>query len=336
MAWWRSYTPKPPKEVKGGIKAQSRRGSLVSSWWGKRWIAVLESFQIGERLSRGRSYARRGQVVTIEIEKGRVKARVQGSRARPYTVEILLKPLSRAEWLRIIGTLADRFLTMAKLLAGEMPPDLEELFTEARLTLFPHRFGDLQTDCSCPDWSNPCKHVAAVFYLLGEEFDRDPFLIFKLRGLDREELFELLGGKAPPAGHGEPDQAEVAAAVSEPLSLEPAAFWEGRELPENLFGEVRLPPVPAALPKRLGSLPFWRGQTPFLEALESRYVAAGAAGLEALLGLTAAPTAEEPVSTRPKSQLQKEKKTSGTKATPRGRPVARKVPKKKKVIKGKK
>jgi uncharacterized Zn finger protein len=334
MAWWRSYTPKPPKEVKGGIKAQSRRGSLVSSWWGKRWIAVLESFQIGERLSRGRSYARRGQVVAIEIEKGRVKAAVQGSRSRPYKVEILLKPLSRTEWLRIIGALGERFLTMAKLLAGEMPPDLEELFTEARLTLFPHRFGDLQTDCSCPDWSNPCKHVAAVFYLLGEEFDRDPFLIFKLRGLDREELFELLGGKAPPASHGEPDQ--VVAAVSEPLSLEPAAFWEGRELPENLFGEVRLPPVPAALPKRLGSLPFWRGQTPFLEALESRYVAAGALGLEALLGLTAAPTAAEPVSTRPKSHLPKEKKTAGIKATPRGRSVARKVPKKKKVMKGKK
>ena len=176
--------------------------------------------------------------------------------------------------------------------------------------------------------------MAAVFYLAGEEFDRDPFLIFKLRGLDREELFELLGGKAPPAGRGEPDQ--VVVAVSELLSLEPAVFWEGRELPENLFGEVRLPPVPAALPKRLGSLPFWRGQTPFLEALESRYVAAGAAGLEALLGLTAAPTEEEPISTRKKAQPQKEKKTSGTKAAPKERSVARKVPKKKKVVKGKK
>jgi uncharacterized Zn finger protein len=86
MAWWRFYTPKPPKEVKGGIKAQSRRGALVSSWWGKRWIAVLESFNIGERISRGRSYAHRGQVMQIEIDKGRVRATVQESRSRPYKV----------------------------------------------------------------------------------------------------------------------------------------------------------------------------------------------------------------------------------------------------------
>ncbi len=210
MAWWRYFTPKPPKEVKGGIKAQSRRGALVNSWWGKRWIAVLESFNIGERLNRGRSYARSGQVVKIEIEKGKVRATVQGSRSYPYKVEILLNPLSQAQWLQIIGTLADRFFSMATLLAGEMPQDLEEIFADAKLTLFPHRLEDLKTDCTCPDWSNPCKHVAAVFYLLGEEFDRDPFLIFKLRGLDREELCALLGGKAAsPAGHGEPTPEEV-------------------------------------------------------------------------------------------------------------------------------
>jgi uncharacterized Zn finger protein len=222
---------------------------------------------------------------------------------------------------------------MAKLLAGEMPPDLEEIFTEAELTLFPDRLEDLAADCTCPDWWNPCKHVAAVFYLLGEAFDRDPFLIFKLRGLDREELFELLGGKAPPAGYGQPDQAGVPADVPEPLSLEPAVFWGGEELPENLFGEVRLPPVPASLPKRLGSLPFWRGQTPFLAALEPRYVAAGVSGLEVFLGLSTAAAAEEPVTAKKKLQLQQQKKTSTTKSTGRGRSGTRVVPKRKKVIK---
>ena len=333
MAWWRYYTPKPPKEVKGGIKAQSRRGALVSSWWGKRWIAVLESFNIGARLSRGRAYARSGQVVTLEIEKGRVRATVQGSRSRPYEVEILLKPLSRAQWLRIIGTLSERFLSMAKLLAGEMPPDLEEVFIKAKLKFFPHRLQDLETDCTCPDWSNPCKHLAAVFYLLGEEFDHDPFLIFKLRGLDREELFELLGGKASPAGHGEPDQSTAAADVPEPLSTEPAAFWSGQELPENLFGEVRLPPVPASLPKRLGSFPFWRGQTPFLEALEPRDSCGRSLGLDAYLGLTASPAAEEPVTTGPGPQVQKVRQTSMTKSTSKGQSVTRKVLKRKKPIK---
>jgi uncharacterized Zn finger protein len=333
MAWWRYYTPKPPKEVKGGIKAQSRRGALVSSWWGKRWIAVLESFNIGARLSRGRAYARSGQVVNIVIEEGKVRAAVQGSRSRPYKVEILLKPLSRAQWLRITGTLADRFLSMARLLAGEMPPDLEEVFNEAKLTLFPQRLQDLETDCTCPDWSNPCKHVAAVFYLLGEEFDRDPFLIFKLRGLDREGLFELLGGKSKLAAHGEPDRAVVPAQVPEPLSLEPAIFWGGQELPENVFGEVRLPPVSASLPKRLGSFPFWRAQTPFLEDLESKYVAAGASALDAFLGITASSTAEESVTARKKLQPLKEKKIPTTKSTGREKSVSGKGPKRKKAIK---
>lgn len=83
MAWWRHYTPKPPREVKGGIKAQSKRGAFGNSWWAKRWLLVLENFDIGERLSRGRSYAREGQVLDIEIEKGAVRAKVQGSRSRP-------------------------------------------------------------------------------------------------------------------------------------------------------------------------------------------------------------------------------------------------------------
>ena len=98
MGWWRYYTPKPAREVKGGIKAQSRRGAFATSWWGQRWIRVLESFDIGERLNRGRTYARKGQVMDIEIEKGAVRAAVQGSRSRPYEVEVRFRPLSRAQW----------------------------------------------------------------------------------------------------------------------------------------------------------------------------------------------------------------------------------------------
>ncbi len=179
-----------------------------------------------------------------------------------------------------------------------MPEDIEESFEGAKLSLFPHKLKDLETDCSCPDWSNPCKHTAAVFYLLAEEFDRDPFLLFKLRGLAREELFELLGyaHAAPPVLPG-PDRNGVSESVPEELPfLEPALFWAGEEMPGDLFGEVRLPEVNAALPRRLGSFPFWRGKTPFLEALERFYLKAAPLGLDVFLGLTKAPTDRGPCS----------------------------------------
>ena len=138
MAWWRYYTPKPAREVKGGIKAQSKRGAFATSWWGQRWIKVLESFDIGERLNRGRTYARKGQVMDIEIEKGAVRATVQGSRSRPYEVEVRFRPLSRAQWYpNRQGTCRTGLSTLAKLLAGEMPEDIEEVFAQRQVVPLP-------------------------------------------------------------------------------------------------------------------------------------------------------------------------------------------------------
>jgi uncharacterized Zn finger protein len=269
----------------------------------------------------------------IEIEKGAVRAAVQGSRSRPYKVEVRFRPLSRAQWLRIIGTLADRFLPLAKLLAGEMPEDIEEDFESAKLSLFPHQLRDLETDCSCPDWSNPCKHTAAVFYLLGEEFDRDPFLLFKLRGLTREELFELLGyGPAATAVLPAPDRIEISESVPEESPLEPSSFWGGEELPGDLLGEVSIPEVTATLPKRLGSFPFWRGKIKFLEALEPFYLMAAPAGLDVFLGLAKLPVAEPPTPDKPlPKSFQKIKETPRKKASRRsgghkGKPPGKKKP----------
>jgi len=330
MGWWRYYTPKPAREVKGGIKAQSRRGAFATSWWGQRWIRVLESFDIGERLNRGRTYARKGQVMDIEIEKGAVRAAVQGSRSYPYEVEVRFRPLSRAQWYQIAKALGDRFISLARLLAGELPEDIENVFESAKLSLFPHRLRDLETACSCPDWSNPCKHTAAVFYLLAEEFDRDPFLLFKLRGLAREELFELLGySPAAAPSLPEPDRIGVAEPVSEEPPLEPAAFWGGEDVPGDLFGEVRLPEVTAALPRRLGSFPFWRGKAPFLEDLESFYLKAAPLGLDVFLGLTKGSTDEAAAPVKPIKGLPKSAKTLKGKSPPGERQPRKSVPKKK-------
>ena len=144
-----------------------------------------------------------GQVLSIETDKGRVRAKVQGSRPKPYEVAIQVKTLSSADWQKVVRELSKQAIFMAKLLAGEMPQDIEKVFKDARLSVFPEKLKDLKTECSCPDWSNPCKHIAAVYYLLGEEFDRDPFLIFKLRGMNRDEFLRLLGPgrqEKPPEG----------------------------------------------------------------------------------------------------------------------------------------
>jgi uncharacterized Zn finger protein len=274
--WYdRDFYPKSrPRQAKGGIKAQSKRGTFGQSWWAKRWIAVLEGFDIGARLGRGRSYARKGQVLDIDVQKGKVTARVQGSRPKPYQVTIEVKLLSASEWTKLIDVLAGQALFAAKLLAGEMPQDIEEAFRKAGLSLFPAKLRDLETECSCPDYSNPCKHIAAVYYLLGEEFDRDPFLLFKLRGLGREELLDRLGqldraDETPTAGPS---------AESEPLAADARGFWNGPGLPEEPPGPADAPPVAAAWPKRLGGFPFWRGTEGFLDALVPVYERASEQG----------------------------------------------------------
>jgi uncharacterized Zn finger protein len=293
MAWWRDfgyYRPSRPREARGGIKAQSRGGTFGKSWWARRWIEVLESFNIGARLDRGRSYARRGQVLSITIGKGTVSAEVQGSRPKPYQVRIKVEALSRAHWKRLADALGRQALFGAKLLAGEMPGDIEKAFQAAGLSLFPGRSKDLQTDCSCPDWSNPCKHIAAVHYLLGEEFDRDPFLIFQLRGMEREELIRLIGGSAAAKGKGTPKKVTQAQTESErespsvPLPHEPDAFWGKDDMRADFLGEVRIPPVTAAVLKRLGGFPFWRGEEGFADAMEGIYREAAIMGMDVFLG----------------------------------------------------
>src|SRR5262249_24433020 len=217
--------PSRPRAAKGGIKAQSKRGGFGQSWWAKRWIAVLESFNIGARLGRGRSYARSGQGLAIDVRKGKGSAKVQGSRPTPYGVTIEVKSLTEKQWQDLLHTLARKPLFVAKLLAGEMPQDIEDVFREAKLSLFPEKRHDLKTDCSSPDWSNPCKHVAAVYYLLGEEFDRDPFLLFRLRGLGRDELLQRLS-RLTPAAEAAPAPAEPEAPLAaQPLPADPAALW---------------------------------------------------------------------------------------------------------------
>lgn len=189
-----SWYPPPsrPRPVSGGLKARSTRGAIGQTWWSGRFVEVLEGIGLGSRLQRGRNYARRGQVISLDVGAGMVTARVQGSRARPYRVRIGITAFGRSEWVRLERTLAGSAWYSAKLLAGEMPAGIEGVFAAQGLPLFPAAASELSMDCSCPDWEVPCKHIAAAFYLLAEAFDADPFTILAWRGREREDLLANL------------------------------------------------------------------------------------------------------------------------------------------------
>jgi uncharacterized Zn finger protein len=211
------YPPSRPRKAEGGIKARSKRGSIGERWWSRRFIDVLESFGLQTRLSRGRNYARSGQVLTLDIGTGHVTARVQGSRIKPYQVKLTVDPLTTRQWRRVEEALAARAVFRARLLAGEMPAEIEEVFADCGTPLFPKSVKDLEMTCTCPDWEVPCKHLAAVCYVLAEAFDDDPFVMLAWRGKGRADLLTALrrlsGARASTGAgdRGSPDGAARAA-----------------------------------------------------------------------------------------------------------------------------
>ncbi|HJZ49655.1 MAG TPA: SWIM zinc finger family protein [Roseiflexaceae bacterium] len=252
---WGWYPPSSPIRTDKGIKARSQRGAFGESWWAKRWIAALDRFGWGSRLQRGRTYARQGQVLSIEFAGAKIKARVQGSRPKPYDVTIEMQPLAAAQWEQAIDALAQQAIFAAQLLAGEMPQDIESAFDAAGVPLFPRGPKDIAASCSCPDYANPCKHIAAVYYLLGERFDEDPFLIFQARGRTREQIVEAL--RARRAGASE--KAEVfEMPAPEPLpalaDLLGSFYQAGPEL-DAIEAHIAAPEIDSALLKRYGPAP---------------------------------------------------------------------------------
>jgi uncharacterized Zn finger protein len=231
--WW-EYESAGPIAVEGGIKAKSKRGAIGEQWWSRRFIAVLDSYGMSSRLQRGRSYARRGQVLEFSLAPGAVTARVQGSRPSPYQVSIAVRPLTAAQWQSVESRLAAQALFRARLLAGEMPAEIESVFESCGTPLFPASSRDLTMSCNCPDWGMPCKHLAAVCYVLAEAFDADPFTMLAWRGKGRDELLAALRGKTPAApGVGpsanatgtSPALALLADVTQAPLAETLADFW---------------------------------------------------------------------------------------------------------------
>jgi uncharacterized Zn finger protein len=271
------------------MQPMARSGDLASSWWARRWLSTLDGFGWGGRLSRGRAFARGSRVLDVEVSPGFIRARVQDTPPRPYRVEMAVEPFTDAVWDRVIGALARQAIYTAKLLAGELPAEVVQLCDSAEAPLFPGHPADIVMKCSCPEWAVPCKHVAAVHYVLAAELDRDPFLLFRLRGRTREELTAALRtrrvsfGSAGAARAAALQEAAAEAPSSAPEDVPLDRFWEYDPEIDALHFEIHPPEVPGAIVRLLGPPPGWSGRDELVTTLNDLYHIASASVRDAAL-----------------------------------------------------
>ncbi len=183
---------KSSKKANPTINLTGMPPQAQQTWWSQRFITVLESFKLGGRLARGKAYAQEAKVLKINISSGLVTASVQGSRKSSYRISIRFEPLPDQAWKHVLHNMTRKAIYAAEMLLDRMPTDIESVFAYAGVSLFPERLEDLKSECDCPDWSNPCKHIAATYYVLAQHFDLDPFLIFVWRGRLKTQILEAL------------------------------------------------------------------------------------------------------------------------------------------------
>lgn len=265
FGWYESAPKKPPPER--GIRMKK----AGTTWWGQRWIEALENVLRGDsaRLARGRTYARAGRTHDLVVKGGKVTAKVTGSRATPYKITIELSELSAPAWKKATDGLAKKAQFSAELLAGQMPQSIDEVFVEAGVSLFPKQRADLKTSCSCPDWGDPCKHVAATHYVLGEALDRDPFLLFELRGRTKNQVLDALRAARGGAGEtaakkaGKSKVAPADATSEVPTvnlgKLKAAEYDKPREPLPTLHFSFDEPVTHGAVLRQLGAPTTWEG-----------------------------------------------------------------------------
>jgi uncharacterized Zn finger protein len=265
------------------------------TWWGEEFLNALEGCMDAGRLARGRGYAAPRRRTEFSIRQGEIEATMVGNinphfgvyETPYYTVKIEFEKVAAARWKAILKRLGSNADWVTHLILGEVPPTIEKAFAGSSIKLLPRTGKEIRSSCSCPDWANPCKHVAGVYFHVAALLDRDPLLLFELRGMDRWQLRQavaqsefgaaLLGD----AGAGDPD---LAAALREPRfpavttsgSATPAsdlrAFWRGKPLPREVTAEGQAPPVSALLLRREGDYPeFWPRNTSFIAAMAAVY-----------------------------------------------------------------
>ncbi|MEM6518797.1 MAG: SWIM zinc finger family protein [Cyanobacteria bacterium P01_C01_bin.70] len=264
---------------------------MSRTWWGQKFIEAIEKLTDAGRLSRGRSYAGPNRILSFGIDGGLITAQIRGN-VNPYfgtyeeplySTVIDFEPISKAKWAAVIALMGSKASLISRLLLNEIPDNIEDSFATLGLHLLPASEKDFHTRCSCPDWSNPCKHVAGLYYRIAAELDKNPFLLFELRGLSRDELqtqlaqtplgqalaAELSAERHPPRAVDRYFTSPQTQAVDD-LSLK--EFWQGKKrLPPTI--EAATPsPVSAVLVKKQGDFPeFWRRDNSFIAAMEGLY-----------------------------------------------------------------
>ena len=203
-------------------------------WWVEQWMELINGYRFKKRLERAWGYAREGNVTSIRFEGRRVHARVQGTGEDPYKVKLWLDVLSDEDWAYVLEALAQKARWSAQLLAGIMPADIERAFAASGKRLFPFKLQEGRSECNCPDKANPCKHISAVYFLMGDRFSEDPFVLFQLRGRTRAKLLEDLAEQrrkalASLAEERAGDKAHTeempAPLLPHPAVLDPALWW---------------------------------------------------------------------------------------------------------------
>ncbi len=223
-------------------------------WWVERWLELLDSYRFKKRLERARVYARQGNVLSIDFQGQKVFARVQGTEIEPYQVSIWLESFTDEEWQYVIETMSQKAIFSAKLLAGEMPTNIEQVFTGNGLSLFPFRLDDVRSQCSCPDQANPCKHIGAVYYLLADRFSEDPFVLFQLRGRTKEQIIEALRQMRSRGSIERGNKGETP--ILQPqYSLKIDHFWQYDEPLESSLVVIVPPPSNETVLDVLGNIP---------------------------------------------------------------------------------
>jgi len=274
------------REVEHGVRLSKSIEEIAAHWWSHRWLKIIDEFGLGHRWERAKLYASKGQITSINIENGLVKAFVQGASQEPYRVTVSVKTIPKAIWTAILQDLGRTSSFAISLASGTLPAEAEidKIFAENGVLLFPDRQGELHTKCTCLDWFNPCKHIAAVYLLLAAEFDRDPFLLFKLRGLESAALFSL-AKPADAANNIKPNviaftengQADVdtAESILPPPKKDPKKnidqFWKTAITAAEIFGEWAPQQALASLPSSLGEFPFWQGKENLLDKIRHVY-----------------------------------------------------------------
>ncbi|EAQ75561.1 MULTISPECIES: SWIM zinc finger family protein [unclassified Synechococcus] len=206
-----------------------QQGLGQQPWWVEQWMELINSYRYKKRLERAWSYVREGNVLSIRFEGRRVHARVQGTEEEPYKVKLWLDVLSDDDWGYVLEALGQKARWSAQLLAGVMPQDIERAFAASGRRLFPFKLQEVRSECSCPDKANPCKHVSAVYYLMGDRFSEDPFVLFQLRGRSRTQLLSDLAKRRrkqlAAAGGGKRRAAVHVPHPVHPAVIDPSRWW---------------------------------------------------------------------------------------------------------------